>query len=276
MLEHRIMIITIIFVIYYIFIAKNIFFCFRRGGLFGYLVARFAETALATLVGKEGIVEILVTEIGPELLAEIELGIGHLPKEEIADTEFATSADEQVGIGVVLGNKIVAKSVLGDVGGLEGAVLRFTTDGAESLGGFPAGAVAQGEDEGESGVASCLIDTLLKFVARFFGYAGYIADGLQLDIVVHEGLGFLTDGFDEQLHETVDFVLGTIPIFGAEGVKGEIFDPCGHSGLNRLADSRHGVLVTKNALMRLFLGPTAITIHNDGHMLWNTGFVDVF
>ena len=121
--------------------------------------------------------------------------------------------------------------------------------GAQSLRHFPAGTVAECQNEGHGGVARGGFDTLHEFVARLFGYACGVADGLQADVVVHKGLGLVAHGFDEEFHEAVDFLLRTVPVLGAEGVKGQVFDTAGHSGLHGLADGGHGVLVAEDALV---------------------------
>ena len=64
-----------------------------------HLVASFSKSTLSALeVGNSGI-EVAPTEIRPKDVAKIQFGISHLPKEEVADTLFATGADKQVGVG---------------------------------------------------------------------------------------------------------------------------------------------------------------------------------
>ena len=192
--------------------------------MFRHLVARFAETALAVLIVVDGIVEILVAEVGPELVTEIELGIGHLPKEEIADAKLAARADKEVGIGIVASGQVAAEGLLGHIGGGKTALTGIVADGAQSLRHLPAGAVAERQNESHGGVAGGDIYTFLQTVAGLLGYAVQIAYGLQTDIVVHQGFGLILHGFDKEFHQAVDFLLRAIPILGAEGVEGEEFD----------------------------------------------------
>ena len=44
-------------------------------------------------------VEFGVVEVRPEAVAEIQLRVGQVPEQEIADALFATGADEEVRIG---------------------------------------------------------------------------------------------------------------------------------------------------------------------------------
>jgi hypothetical protein len=38
----------------------------------------------------------------------------------------------------------------------------------------------------------------------------------------------------------------------------------------------HGMLMAENTPVGLLLSPTSVTVHDDGHMLWHAGFVDIF
>lgn len=59
------------------------------------LMARlFAEAALTLLKRKNSFFEFFGTEVRPESVGKIELGIGHLPKKKIGKTEFAAGTDD--------------------------------------------------------------------------------------------------------------------------------------------------------------------------------------
>ena len=45
--------------------------------------------------------------------------------------------------------------------------------------------------------------------------------------------------------------------------------------LDGFADGLSGVLVAEEAHLRLFLGPAAVAVHNDSHVLGQAGFVYV-
>lgn len=65
------------------------------------LHSRFSVAALAALKIDDDFAQILLAEIGPHDRHEEELGIGHLPQQEIADTAFAASSDEYIRIGYI-------------------------------------------------------------------------------------------------------------------------------------------------------------------------------
>src|SRR5262249_54976983 len=62
------------------------------------LVGDTTEAALALLEDREGLEGLALAEGGPERLGHVELGVGGLPQEEVAEPHLAARADEQIGI----------------------------------------------------------------------------------------------------------------------------------------------------------------------------------
>ena len=62
-----------------------------------------AEATGATGVLGERRVEVGRVEVGPEAVAEVELGVGGLPQQEVADALVAAGPDEQVDVRQVRG-----------------------------------------------------------------------------------------------------------------------------------------------------------------------------
>src|SRR6266508_4125463 len=65
-------------------------------------------------VGAEGAEEVDLAERGPVGVAEIELGVGALPEQEVRHPLFAAGPDDQIWVGLPGGVEVVA-----DVGGSE-------------------------------------------------------------------------------------------------------------------------------------------------------------
>ena len=68
--------------------------------------------AVATLAAAEFLdrfEKIFLPEIGPEFRRDIHLGVGELPEKEIRNSHLARGADEQIGIGIVAGVKMLAE-----------------------------------------------------------------------------------------------------------------------------------------------------------------------
>ena len=72
-------------------------FCRR----FLHLLAGAAERR-SRAIGRDRIVERARVEVGPQQVGEIQLGVGELPEQEVADPLLAAGADEQVRLGCVV------------------------------------------------------------------------------------------------------------------------------------------------------------------------------
>src|SRR5438445_9250064 len=64
-----------------------------------HLLARAAKPALATGKDVEGVEKVVAREVGPEHIGEIELGVGRLDEQEIAETLLAARADHEIDVG---------------------------------------------------------------------------------------------------------------------------------------------------------------------------------
>ena len=51
-------------------------------------------------------------EVGPQRIGEIELGVGELPEQEIADALLAAGADEEIGLGRVAHRQVAARALV--------------------------------------------------------------------------------------------------------------------------------------------------------------------
>src|SRR6185369_2955082 len=67
-------------------------------------VSPFAIVKLA-----DGILEIILGEVGPQAIEEHQLGVGRLPQQEIADPLLAAGADHQVRVGNLSGQQVSRK-----------------------------------------------------------------------------------------------------------------------------------------------------------------------
>ena len=74
----------------------------------------FAKTALAAAEGVDGLVQGGLIEIGPQPVAEEELGVCRLPEQKVADPHFSPGADHEVGVGHVGQSHRIVQTGLGD------------------------------------------------------------------------------------------------------------------------------------------------------------------
>ena len=65
-----------------------------------------SESSVALRKFVKRLLEVFFVKVRPEGRAEVELGIGYLVEEEIADTKLASRANEEVGIGYAVSGEI--------------------------------------------------------------------------------------------------------------------------------------------------------------------------
>ena len=113
-----------------------------------------AETALPALVIEQRSGERYFVEIRPEHIGDVQLGVGQLPEQEVADALFAAGANQQVRINLPGSEELIGKLVLIDGTWLEltaGHTLRQQPSGAHQL---PPAAVIGAYVEVNAGVMS--------------------------------------------------------------------------------------------------------------------------
>src|SRR5690606_32816124 len=98
-----------------------------------YLVAvgRRIEVAVAPLpatVVVHGQLELGIVELRPVAVAEVQLSVGKLPQQEVADATLATGADAQVGHGRITQADVLLHQLDVDIGGTQRALLHLESD----------------------------------------------------------------------------------------------------------------------------------------------------
>src|SRR5688572_23504567 len=120
--------------------------------LLAHLFARQAEAALASAECGERSLEVRLVEIRPQHIADVDLGIGEIPQQEIADAMIAAGADEQVRIRHVAEAEFFREARLVDGVDTDGAACDFRGQLARRLQDVPASAVTHGHLQPEAGV----------------------------------------------------------------------------------------------------------------------------
>src|SRR6185503_8499593 len=116
------------------------------------------EASLALLEIGERLEVLTLAEIRPQRVGDVDLGVGELPEEEVADAHLAAGPDEQVRIGDALGGEMVLDRAGVDLVGLELAAPHAARDGARRPRDLLAPAVAHRQDHGHAGVALGRLD----------------------------------------------------------------------------------------------------------------------
>ena len=71
---------------------------------------------------------------------------------------------------------------------------------------------------------------------------------------------------NKQIHQCLDFILGSIPVFGRKRVEGKELDSGFPRGVHHFADSIGAFLMPENARFAALLSPPSVAVHNNRHM----------
>src|SRR6185436_19190542 len=105
------------------------------------------ESPMAPRVFLERLEELPFPKIWPERWRHDEFGIRDLPEQKIAHAQFATGADDQIGIWILVRVEMLRDYLLGDLGRFQLSGFRFRCDGANAFHDFLPAAVTQRENE---------------------------------------------------------------------------------------------------------------------------------
>src|SRR6187200_576303 len=83
---------------------------------FRWLSSDAAKPAVPPRVFLQRVEQLPFAEIRPEGRSDDQFGVGNLPEEEVAHPHFAARADEQIGVGIMLGVKMLREHLLVDLG----------------------------------------------------------------------------------------------------------------------------------------------------------------
>src|SRR5690606_8625399 len=123
-----------------------------------------SEATIAALEIEDGVVELVAVEVRPEHRGHIQLGVRHLPEQEVADPHLATGANQQVGIGPLCCVEVSREGGLVDLCRLDLATLHSLRQQACCPGDLGACAVRDADVECQPGAAtSRFLDAVDRF-----------------------------------------------------------------------------------------------------------------
>jgi hypothetical protein len=93
-----------------------------------------------------------------------------------------------------------------------------------------------------------------------------LAENAQADVGPYQFRLFVDEKALQQTHERIDFAGGPLPVFRGKSIQGQHgdveFTAGAHNGANRIG----ALFVSHDAVQEVFLGPAAISIHDNGHV----------
>src|SRR5947209_2520631 len=158
-----------------------------------------------------------LSEVGPEGLAEVDLGVGELPEKEVGDAHLAAGAHDQFQRREARGPEAVLDGLGVDLLGAQLVLGHFADHGDDLL----AAAVTESESENHFQVAGAVAAELVEGLADPGGQAVQVAEGVQPDAVVHDLGALLEEIFAEEVHQAFDLVGRALPVLRGERVESQ-------------------------------------------------------
>ena len=225
-----------------------------------------AKPALSGGEGGDGKVEGLLVEVGPEGLSEVELRVGELPEQEVADPLFSAGAYQEIGLGCVVHGQVRRQVGLGEVPTL---LAHAPVHGVRGLDDVPPSSVVGGDGEGESGVLSGEPLRVLDLVEELPLEWAAVTDHLQADVeLVHLG-DLPPQDLDEEAHEEGDLVRGPSPVLAAEGEDGDELDAKLDGLEDHVVQDLGAALMPCDPRQESLTGPSAVPVHDHGDVPWH-------
>ena len=147
-----------------------------------------------------------------------------------------------------------------------GSVECDLTDSAGNLG---TRAVVDGKRQRHAGVIGALGKTSLKNIAGLLRQCGNIAQKDNANVFALKQRQLIDKRLGKQMHQNVDLVLRTIPVFGGKRIGRKDVDTQAHACGNDLAQGDDTRLVALGACKTARRGPTTVTVHDARDMVRN-------
>ncbi len=234
-----------------------------RGGHLADRLADATEPPLARLEARDGLVEIVRLEVGPEHVREVELRVREPIEEEVRNPALASGANDEVGVadGEARHPRVEA---------LGRHFVRIDPPGANLLRelarrGRDLLPPSIGERERERHLVAVLarVAERVEHRSNERREAAEVADRVQADPVVEELLFLGEEKLAQKHHEGVDLFVRPSPVLLAEGVERERLQPEAPRRADDAPDRGRSFLVPSNAREPAVLRPTAVAVHDD-------------
>src|SRR5579859_25467 len=238
------------------------------------LFAGTTEAALAVAIGIDRATQRLRVEVRPEFVGEIELGVGKLPEQEIADALLPASTDEQVRLGRVVHGQIRREMCLAKTARWLGLIACHAVDRLQDI---PAPAIVRCDRQGKPVVGCRQHFRFGNHPVQSWFETGQIADDFQSDAILVQLGDFLLQRDHEQLHQERNLVLRSPPILAAEREQCQIPHALRCTGLGHRAHGFEAALVPGHPRQEAAFRPAPVAVHDNGDVARygaNLGYCD--
>ena len=214
-----------------------------------------------------GVLKQFSGELGPQGGGKVQLGVGGLPQQKVADALLATGANEQVDLGQMPGRQVGGQSGFAQV--LAARVVRMGLQiGLGSLNDVPPAAVVGSNVEREGsalrGGGLSLIYEALQGCAKAAAVAQHAQPHTSLLKIGHFG----HEHVFEEAHKGIDLGWGAAPVFGAKGKQCQVLDAKSGGDLHDVSNTSGTGSMAHGCGQHALFGPAAVAVHDDGHVRW--------
>ena len=225
-----------------------------------------AVAPLALLVGQHGLEQVAAAEVRPQSVGDVDLGIGDLPQQVVADAHLAARPNHQVGVGLAAGVEEARErrlvKLIGTQSRRHGAPRRVDD--------FRAAAVVQRDVEQHAARAGGSCDRLIQFLAHVARQFVGPADDVEPDVVAEQHVQFRTQIALQQQHQRPDFGGRPLPVLHRERVQRQDLEAEAGRRLDGVADGVDARPMTFDARQMPLRGPAAVAVHDDGDVRGQT------
>lgn len=219
------------------------------------------------MVVSDGASKVGLFKIRPRLGAEIQLGVGGLPEQEVGQALFARRANDEIGVRNWIGHEGRGKAHLVDF-------LRMEIAGNHSSGQRPGchdnllpRTVVQRQAEVEASAGSCGFFGHLEIFKDSCGYAISPAQCGEADAFLYQLLPLFPKIPVQKGEEYMDLLGRSLPVLVRECKEGQHRDTLAAGFLGSAPHGAGSSLMPFPARHPALLRPPAVSVHNDSHML---------
>ncbi len=169
-----------------------------------------AEAAFTGGVGVEGLSHFFGAEVRPEGWGEVELRIGGLPQQKVADTQFSAGADDEVRVGQAVGEQATGEGGFVYVVGSD----IIPQQGSGRFKDLFAASVVERDAESDAGVVLRHVNDAVDGGGDVGADAVFASKVDEPRSLLVQARGVLLDGLGGERHQTFDFFGRTPPILG--------------------------------------------------------------
>ena len=135
-----------------------------------------------------------------------------------------------------------------------------------SLENIPLAAVAHEKNQVQCSILPGLFFQSSNPLLKSLRQTRKISENTETHSVLHEHLHLRCNGIHHQMHEEVDFLLRSAPVFFGKSIERQVLHTCLGSSFRHDTHRLHAFFMAEDTFMPLFTCPPSVSIHYNGYM----------